>query len=124
MPDAGIFVFGEWLYNHASFRLTHGARHSLMLSAVDWTTTAPGTGCQYGACLWENKPYCVEREKGGLGLHYFSKGEWREWEGAMPGNIEKVLAALEEQEEPRTPSSRMMSPTHFGAAVAAKGRKY
>ena len=61
-----------------------------MISAVHWTKKAPGTGCQFGACLWENKPYCVEKKRDGLGVFYFSDGEWKDWEGVVPGNIELV----------------------------------
>lgn len=114
MPDSNIYVFGEWYGNHASFRLTHGARHSLMISGVQWTKTAPGTGCQFGACLWDDKPFCVERNKAGIGVSYFNieEGKWKEWEGTMPGNIEKVVNAVNKRDakEPNETESSIGSP--------------
>ena len=123
MPDSNIYVFGEWHSNHASFRLTHGARHSLMISGVQWTKTAPGTGCQFGACLWEDKPFCVERNKAGLGVSYFKveEGRWKEWDGMMPGNIDKVISAVERRDMKDPPETE----SSIGSPVASpKNAKY
>lgn len=65
-----------------------------MISQVHWTKQAPGTGGQYGACLWEGKTYSAMGQNSGIGLMFLEDGKWSDWGGSLPGNIGLIEKAV------------------------------